>query len=146
VIRSFGEQHAVLLSTHILPEVTLICQRVAIINQGRLLAIDTPASLQRASEQTSRVLLTASAPGDALQTELLSIPGVIAVTTRPVPGIEGMLNAECQTDTREGVEAAIARAVAGRWNLHRLERQQPTLENIFLRYVSQAPAEARAPA
>jgi ABC-type uncharacterized transport system ATPase subunit len=72
-----------------------------------------------------------------LQTELLSISGVSAVTARPVPGIEGMLNVECQTDSREGVEAAIARAVAGRWNLHRLERQQPTLENIFLRYVGQ---------
>ena len=145
VIRSFGEQHAVLLSTHILPEVTLICRRVAIINEGRLLAIDSPASLQRASEQTSRVLLTASAPADALQTELLSISGVIAVTTRPVPGIEGMLNAECQTDTREGVEAAIARAVAGRWDLHRLERQQPTLENIFLHYVNQTKSEEETP-
>jgi ABC-2 type transport system ATP-binding protein len=139
VIRSFGEHHAVLLSTHILPEVTLICRRVAIINQGRLLAIDSPRGLQRASEQTNRILLTAKAPAEALRTELLSISGVIAVTARPVPGLEGMLNVECQTDAREGVEAAIARAVAGRWDLHRLERQQPTLENIFLRYVSQTP-------
>ena len=54
-----------------------------------------------------------------------------------------VLNVDCQTDAREGLEAAIARAVAGRWDLHRLERQQPTLENIFLRYVSQAPGEAR---
>jgi ABC-2 type transport system ATP-binding protein len=145
VIRSFGEQHAVLLSTHILPEVTLICRRVAIINQGRLLAIDSPASLQRASEQTNRVLLTASAPAEALRMELLSISGVSAVTARPVPGIEGMLDVECQTDVQEGVEAAIARAVAGRWDLHRLERQQPTLENIFLRYVSQSPFESSTP-
>jgi ABC-2 type transport system ATP-binding protein len=136
VIRSFGEQHAVLLSTHILPEVTLICRRVAIINQGRLLAIDSPASLQRASELTNRVLLTASAPADALRTELLSVDGITAVTAHPVPGIDGMLNVECQTDAREDIEAAVARTVAGRWNLHRLERQQPTLENIFLRYVS----------
>jgi ABC-2 type transport system ATP-binding protein len=139
VIRSFGAQHAVLISTHILPEVTLICSRVAIINHGKLLAIDSPANLQRASEQTNRVLLTASAPAEALHTELLSIQGVIAVNARPVPGVEDMLNVECQTDAREGVEAAIARAVATRWGLHRLERQQPTLENIFLRYVT-APA------
>jgi ABC-2 type transport system ATP-binding protein len=137
VIRAFGERHAVLLSTHILHEVTLICHRVAIINQGRLLAIDSPSGLQRASEQTNRVLLTASAPADALRTELLSISGVIAVATHPVPAIEGMLDVECQTDSREGVEPAIARAVATRWNLHRLQRQQPTLENIFLRYVGQ---------
>jgi len=144
VIRSFGERHSVLLSTHILPEVTLICQRVAIINQGRLLAIDSPSGLQRASEQTNRVTLTATAPAEALRAELLSLAGVIAVAIREVPGNARVLNAECQTDVREGVEAAIARAVAGRWDLHRLERQQPTLENIFLRYVSQAAAEARA--
>ena len=135
VIRSFGKQHAVLLSTHILPEVTLICRRVAIINQGRLLAIDSPAGLQRASEQTNRVLLVVSAPVDALRAELLSVSGVSAVAMHPVPGMQDMLNVECQTDAREGVESAIARAVAVRWNLHRLERQQPTLENIFLRYV-----------
>lgn len=143
VIRSFGEHHAVLLSTHILPEVTLICQRVAIISQGRLLAIDSPSGLQRASEQTNRVILTASAPAEALRSELLSLAGVIAVATNEVPGNARVLKVECQTDAREGVEAAIARAVAGRWDLHRLERQQPTLENVFLRYVSQVPAEAR---
>jgi ABC-2 type transport system ATP-binding protein len=142
VIRSFGEQHAVLLSTHILPEVTMICRRVAILNHGRLLAIDSPSSLQRASEQTSRVTLTASAPADALRSELESLAGVLGVTIHQVPGDPRMLNVECQTDTREGVEAAIARAVAGRWDLHRLERQQPTLENIFLRYVSQPSGSA----
>jgi ABC-2 type transport system ATP-binding protein len=144
VIRAFGERHAVLLSTHILHEVTLICHRVAIINQGRLLAIDSPGGLQRASEETNRVLLSVSAPPDALRTELLSIPGVIAVAARPVPGAEGMFDVECQTDARDGVEPAIARAVATRWSLHRLQRQQPTLENIFLRYVGQ-PASERAP-
>ena len=140
VIRSFGKEHAVLLSTHILPEVTLICRRVAIINQGRLLAIDSPAGLQRASEQTNRVMLVASAPVEALRTELLSVAGVRAVTMHPVPGMQEMFNVECQTDARDGVESAIARAVAARWDLHRLERQQPTLENIFLRYVGQSSA------
>jgi ABC-2 type transport system ATP-binding protein len=146
VIRSFGERHAVLLSTHILPEVTLICRRVAIINNGRLLAIDSPAGLQRASEQTNRVLLTATAPSDALRSELLSVTGVTGVTMHAVPGIQDMVNVDCQTDAREGIEAAIARTVANRWDLHRLERQQPTLENIFLRYVSQSSADARTPA
>jgi ABC-2 type transport system ATP-binding protein len=144
VIRSFGEHHAVLLSTHILAEVSLICRRVAIISQGRLLAIDSPSGLQRASEQTNRVTLTATAPAEALRSELLSLTGVQAVAIHEVPGNERVLNVECQTDAREGVEAAIARAVAGRWALHRLERQQPTLENIFLRYVTGAAAEAGA--
>jgi ABC-2 type transport system ATP-binding protein len=144
VIRAFGEAHAVLLSTHILPEVTLICRRVAILNHGRLLAIDVPAGLQRALEQTNRVTLRVIAPARALREELLSVEGVRAVDIDAAPGEPPVLSVDCQVDGRDGVEAAIARAVANRWELQRLERQQPTLENIFLRYVGEAPAGPKA--
>ena len=142
VIRAFGASHAVLLSTHILAEVTLICRRVAIINHGRLLAIDSPSGLQRAMEQTNCVRLEAVAPAAELRTELLAVDGVSAVDIRG--GLAGeALTAECQVESRNGVEAAIARAVTARWDLHRLERQQPTLENIFLRYIAQPPADGQ---
>jgi gliding motility-associated transport system ATP-binding protein len=136
VIRAFGHEHAVLLSTHILAEVTLICQRVAIIDHGRLLAIDSPAGLQRAVAQTNRVTLRVTAPPDELRQALLSVKGVSAVDVRLAPGAQAMLEVGCQVDATDGVEAAIARAVASGWDLHRLERQQPTLENIFLQYVA----------
>jgi ABC-2 type transport system ATP-binding protein len=140
VIRAFGQDHAVLFSTHILAEVTLICRRVAIINRGRLLAIDSPSGLERAVEQTNRVELQVTAPAAALRQELLSIKGVTAVEIQPTTaGGDGMLTVECQVDGQESVEAAIARVVASRWELHRLERRQPTLENIFLRYVRETP-------
>ncbi len=137
VIREFGKDHAVLLSTHILPEVTLICQRVAIINHGRLLAVDTPAGLQQASEKTNAVALLASGPADAMREAILAVDGVSSVQLQQQAGRPDLHSIQCQVDSREGVEATIARAVAARWSLHRLERQQPTLENIFLRYVSE---------
>jgi ABC-2 type transport system ATP-binding protein len=140
VIRAFGADHAVLFSTHILSEVTLICRRVAILDEGRLLAIDSPTGLQRAVERTNRVTLQVTAPASALRDALLAVEGVSAVDIRPAPGDHGLLSVECRTDARGGVEAAIARAVVGRWDLHRLERQQPTLENVFLQYVKQGPA------
>ncbi len=146
VIRTFGAEHAVLLSTHILHEVTLICQRVAIINDGRLLAIDSPDGLQRASEQSNRVSLVATGQADAMREAILSIEGVRAVDIRASADRSELLTIECQVDARDGVEAAIARAVAGRWSLHRLERQQPTLENIFLRYVGDKPGARNAKA
>jgi ABC-2 type transport system ATP-binding protein len=136
VIRAFGDQHAVLFSTHILAEVTLICRRVAIINHGRLLAIDSPAGLLRALEETHRVGLHVKAPADDVREELLSVKGVLAVEVRPVAGYADVVAADCRVEAESGVEAAIARAITRRWDLHRLERQQPTLENIFLRYVS----------
>ncbi|MEO7321532.1 MAG: ABC transporter ATP-binding protein [Burkholderiales bacterium] len=144
VIRKFGAEHAVLLSTHILPEVTMICQRVAIINQGRLLAIDSPANLQRLSEQTNQVALTVRAPADALEQELRSVQGVTGVAIHRDPGDEGIVTVNCQVEPRDGIEAAIARTVANRWDLYRLERQQPSLENIFLRYVQSASPKANA--
>src|SRR3954454_6992859 len=144
VIRAFGENHAVLLSTHILPEVTLICQRVAIINHGRLLAIDSPNGLQKASEQTNNVALEVTAPADALRAELLSIDGVKAVNLRAISASDSLHRAECQVNGQDGVEARIARAVSARWELHRLERQQPTLENVFLRYVNEGDREPAA--
>jgi ABC-type multidrug transport system ATPase subunit len=113
---------------------------VAIINHGRLLAIDSPSGLQRAVEQTNRVTLQVTAPAQALREELLSVEGVRALEVHASPGNNPLLSVECQVDAREGVEAAIARAVANRWDLHRLERHQPTLENVFLHYVSEAPA------
>ena len=144
VIRAFGENHAVLLSTHILPEVTLICQRVAIINDGRLLAIDTPQGLQRASEQTNRVSILASGQAEAMREAVLAIDGVRSVDIRPHAQHADLLSIECHVDAHDGVEAAIARAVATRWSLHRLERQQPTLENVFLRYVGATPVAPEA--
>jgi ABC-2 type transport system ATP-binding protein len=139
LIRAFGAEHAVLLSTHILPEATLICQRVAIINHGRLLAIDSPGGLQRVVEQTNRVTLLVTAPAQVLHQALLSVDGVRTVQVDPYFGDRRMLAVACQVEDRQGVEAAIARAIASRWQLHRLERQQPTLEHIFLHYVRETP-------
>jgi ABC-2 type transport system ATP-binding protein len=137
VIRAFGQDHAVLLSTHILPEVTLICQRVAIINDGRLLAVDSPSGLQHASEETNSVSLQVTAPADAVRQELIAIAGVKSVVVHAVPGRDSLQQVECQVDVGDSIEARIARAVAARWELHRLERRQPTLENVFLHYIGQ---------
>ncbi len=134
VIRSFGEEHTVLLSTHILSEVTRICQRVAIINHGRLLTIDTPEGLQTAAEQTNRIVLKISGALENLRDELLAVGGIRGVQIGEPDNI-GVRVVECDTEDRDGIDATIARKVAAHWSLHHLERRQPTLENIFLRYV-----------
>ncbi len=135
VIRAFGAGHTVLLSTHILPEVTLICQRVAIINHGRLLAIDTPTGLRNAVEETNIVSLRMTAPAEPVHDALLALDGVRGVQVSPLEERPDMITVECAVDDRSGIEARIARAVAGPWDLHLMQRREPTLENIFLRYV-----------
>ena len=71
----------------------------------------------------------------------MAIEGVNAVNIQTNPEHNALQRVECQVDARDGIESAIARAVAGRWELHRLERQQPTLENIFLRYISEGDSQ-----
>jgi hypothetical protein len=77
-----------------------------------------------------------TAPAADVRHELRLVKGVVAVNVQPIAGHPDIVAVDCQVEPRPGVEAEIARAVTRRWDLHRLERQQPTLENIFLRYVN----------
>lgn len=140
VIRNFGREHALLLSTHILPEVTLICQRIAIINHGRLLAVDTPEALQHAADQSDSVFVQASGERTALEQSLLAVDGVLAARLEPMAARPGLFAVECNVKSVDGIEARIARAVNDAGDLHHIERRQPTLENIFLNYIRQSPA------
>jgi ABC-2 type transport system ATP-binding protein len=147
VIRAAGERHAVLLSTHILPEVTMICRRVAIISQGRLLAIDTPEGLRSKAEESNRVhVLVEGAVEADLRQALAAVDGVEGVSLQAAGSDGRLLRAECLVRADSGVEARIARAVAARFELLRLERLQPTLENVFLRYVGDTTLDAHGAA
>jgi len=135
VIRAFGAEHTVLLSTHILQEVTLLCHRVAIIDQGRLLAIDTPDGLRAAHEQAQVVALQVNGPAAGLREALIGVDGVAAVEVAAGPAGAPAHAVTCRVDTDADPAPGIARAVAGRWDLHRLERRRPALEDVFLHYV-----------
>lgn len=141
VIRNVGKEHAVLLSTHILPEVTLICQRIAIINHGRILAVGSPQSLQRAAEETSSVVAEVSGEENKIHHALNGVEGITSISIKPLAARPGMLGIECQVNADEHIEARIARAIIQSGELHKLERRQPTLENIFLRYIGHTGAD-----
>jgi ABC-2 type transport system ATP-binding protein len=78
LIRGLAGDHTVLLSTHILPEVSMLCARVAIIDHGRLVAEDTPENLAQRERGGERLLVTVE--GDAAVADRLrSVPGVVDV-------------------------------------------------------------------
>jgi ABC-2 type transport system ATP-binding protein len=135
VIRRASEGHAVLLSTHILAEVTLICPKVAIINNGQLLAMDTPEGLERNLARSGLVRLRAAGDARAIERALADIDGVIGADVSPAPDDHTMLSIDCLVDDHDGVEAQIARVISRSFDLYALERQRPTLENVFLHYI-----------
>ena len=77
LIKSLAGSHTIILSTHILPEATALCQRVIIIHQGRIAAVDTPDQLSARLRQSEKLSLTVKAPLPDMEAQLQTVPGVL---------------------------------------------------------------------
>jgi ABC-2 type transport system ATP-binding protein len=130
LIRELGREHTLLLSTHILPEVELLCDRVLIIDRGRLVDQGTPESLRERWRGNNQVrLLLKDDPidaGDALH----ALPGVTAVSRDEVTPGRWLLDGDRAADLRE---PAFRLAVERGWVLLELAEQKASLEDIFVR-------------
>jgi len=130
LIRDLGRRHTLLLSTHILPEVELLCGRVLIIDRGRIVAEGTPERLRERwlGNAVLKVVLKGERP-EAAET-LGAVPGVVAV--RAESGAETVLHLECDrsADVREPVFRA---AVEKGWVLLGLAEEKASLEDVFVR-------------
>ena len=131
LIKELGGDHTVILSTHILPEVSQTCHRVVIINKGRVVAVDTPDNLTsrlRGSETMYVQIDAADAdPRDTLQ----RVPGVRRVG---VSDARGNVNGyEVESETGRDVRRELAAAIVSRgWGLLELRPMRMSLEEIFL--------------
>ena len=142
LIRDLGRERTLLLSTHILPEVELLCQRVMIIDRGRIIAQGTPESLRQQwlGRTVVTVTLKQGAP-DAVE-RLRAIDGVIAVTAngaRP----PAHFSLEC-AEGRDPREAVFRLAVERGWVLLELQQSKASLEDIFVRLTTHEPDEEAA--
>ena len=130
MIKAFAKEHTVLLSTHILPEVQMVCERVLIINEGRLVAQDTLASL---AGDTANICIEVGVEGprEAVVATLKRVPGVQRVT---VPGDDRYLVEAARVPH---ARAEIARALfeAG-YGLYGLAEHTRTLEEVFLEAIT----------
>jgi ABC-2 type transport system ATP-binding protein len=139
LIRELGKERTVLLSTHILPEVEAVCDRVLILNRGRIVASDTLEALGAGLGERPRLRLTADGPEEKVREALRGVQGVLGVRR-----IESEY--EVETDPERDVRAAVARAlVEGGLELRELRRSAASLEELFVRAVAQeGPAEEEA--
>jgi ABC-2 type transport system ATP-binding protein len=135
LIRSLGGSHTIILSTHILPEVAQTCQRVVIINKGKVVAIDTPENLTHQLKGAATLYVQVAGNQDA--TALLSgLPGVSRVTAadrhETFTGYE--VEAEANRDIRTDVARAVVQQGLG---LLELRPTRITLEEIFLQLTTE---------
>lgn len=139
MIKDLAQDHTVLLSTHILPEVSMVCERVLIIHQGRLVAQDTLKDLVEGNQQ-AEFLLVVHGPELEVARALKSVPGVAKVKARV--GHEYIVVGTGPDLAGE----ALAKAVVGTgFGLGRLEARTRSLEEIFMDAIS-AEGAARASA
>jgi ABC-2 type transport system ATP-binding protein len=131
LIRSLAGDHTIVLSTHILPEVAQTCQRVVIINKGRVVAEDTPENLTGRLQGAASVYVEIDAQGVDPQPVLTAIPGVtsVSVTTRHSTSTGFEVQSERGLDVRRSVAQAVVGAGLG---LVELRPMRMSLEEVFL--------------
>ncbi|MFN5059531.1 MAG: ABC transporter ATP-binding protein [Chloroflexota bacterium] len=131
LIRELGATRTVILSTHILPEVSMLCNRVVIIKKGQVVAVDTPAGLTARLQGADRVEMRVQA--DKIDpAPLLHIAGVTSVTN-DTPG-----HVVVETEPGHELRPAIAGvAIAQQWGLLELRQVTLSLEEIFLELTTQ---------
>jgi ABC-2 type transport system ATP-binding protein len=131
LIKSLAQKHTVLISTHILPEVEMMCSRVLIMFGGKILASDTPDNLQRLMAGSSQVIAEIAAPADELREAWAQSPGVQQFD---VSAGEGDFQ-RCALTPLDGYDLrpAIFALVRERgWILRELTRSRHSLEDIYV--------------
>jgi ABC-2 type transport system ATP-binding protein len=132
LIKDLAGKHTVLISTHILPEVEMTCNRVLILHEGRMLADDTPRNLEKLMSDGGRIIAEIAAPLESLRDCWETVPEVEHFDLAPSDGeyIRCSLTARPGSDLRPQV---FALACQRGWKLRELTHSRHSLEDIFVR-------------
>jgi ABC-2 type transport system ATP-binding protein len=144
LIRQMQGERTVLLSTHILPEVSVVCQRVIIINEGRIVAVDTPENLTRRLQRSTQVLLQVEGPPDQVTGRLREMAGILRVEMKDGGGVLGRYVVETEKDCDLRRELAHVVCSSG-WGLLELRPVDMSLEDVFIRLVTEEQAVSDQP-
>ncbi|MBI2886871.1 MAG: ATP-binding cassette domain-containing protein [Chloroflexi bacterium] len=132
LIKDLGKDHTIILSSHILPEVSMVCQRVIIINDGRLVAVDTPENLSARLGGPERVRMQVRGPAREVAAALRDVGGVQSVDWEET-GNEGVYRFQVQCRAGRDARPQLAgMVVQRRWDLLEMQALGLSLEDIFL--------------
>ncbi|MCU0536138.1 MAG: ABC transporter ATP-binding protein [Hydrococcus sp. Prado102] len=137
LIKSLAGQHTIILSTHILPEVSMTCDRVTIINRGKVVATNTPEHLL--SQLTGNAGYELEVEGDVteVRSQLENLPGVSGVEIVPSDETNrSIIRISCQPNNEPGREIANLIVTQG-LGLYEMQRTRATLEDVFLELITE---------
>jgi len=132
LIKGLSGNHTIILSTHILPEVSMTCQRVVIISKGKIAAVDTPENLTRQLQGAERVYLEVKGPEAMVKTRIKEIEGVLRVDSNKLDGDEAF-SFSVETELKKDIRSRIAKKVVENgYDLLELRTLSMSLEEVFL--------------
>ena len=134
VIRSLGGEHTIILSTHILPEVSMTCEKVVIIHNGRIAGEGTPESLVAQLGEGKTLRAQIAGPTEQIETLIHSIEGVVEVTREVGSDEVYIISSRSGTDVRDDLTRSV---IQGGFALRELRSVDMTLEDIFLRLTTE---------
>lgn len=132
LIKDLGKEHTIILSSHILPEVSAVCERLIIINNGKIVASDTPENLSKNLSASSRLSLRVAGPKDQVIKILNKLTGVKEILPQGVKEpntIDILIEAEKDTDLRRPIFNALSQS---NYPILMMRSLDLTLEDIFL--------------
>jgi ABC-2 type transport system ATP-binding protein len=141
LIKELGGDHTIILSTHILPEVSQTCQRVVIINKGKVVAVDTPDNLTSRLRGSESMYVQVDGAGADVQAALSAIPGVTRVAQADAHG--AIAGFEVDSEAGQDIRRQLASTVVSKgWGLLELRPMRMSLEEIFLSLTTEDVAAA----
>jgi ABC-2 type transport system ATP-binding protein len=142
LIKGLAGTHTIILSTHILPEVSMTCDRVVIINKGKIAAVDTPQNLTTQLKSGQRIQIEVHAPEKPLQDLLGQIPGASRVQV-DASRADGHMLAIVEAAPGKDIRSLIAaKVIEKQWELYELRGVSMSLEDIFLELTTDDSAHA----
>ena len=142
LIKGLAGTHTIILSTHILPEVSMTCDRVVIINKGKIAAVDTPQNLTSQLKSGQRIQIEVQAPEKPLQDLLGQIPGASRVQV-DASRADGHMLAIVEAAPGKDIRSLIAaKVIEKHWELYELRGVSMSLEDIFLELTTDDAAHA----
>ncbi len=143
LLRNLGKDHTVILSTHILQEVQAVCDRIVIINKGKIVADEKTENITRAVENNRRFNVKISGPQKDVLAMLRSKPGIVYAEVLPQRDGDAysyMIESEVGIDIRKSLFYSLAEK---KWPLIGMEAMGMSLEDIFIAIVDQSAPKQR---
>lgn len=143
LIRMLGQEHTIILSTHILPEVQAVCDRIVVINKGKLVANEKTEDLVTAVDGSRKMVAKIVGPQEDVLKALKGVAGVKSVEVlgkRDTDSVSYLVESEERVDARKPIFYTLS---SKGWPLVGLEGVELSLEDIFIRLISDSKKNAR---